>query len=205
LPFTAGGLCISVLRNYFAAHPWMAASVIILGLIATLKLQLAFQPPKAAKEKKGCSRIVCASIALVSLIYSFLVIEFLKLNSSTADSISLMIKSHTQRGDLILFDPAVFGDRPVEQWLGTLCDRTIINDKNLASVQRNAGSRFFVLATNSGKDGLREVSKTSDFGIESSQTLLVVLELYRKIISRRVESDSPLPAEVYYLCSPAIP
>lgn len=205
LPFTASSLCISVLRNYFAAHPWMAASVIILGLIATLKLQLSFQPPKAAKEKKGGSRIYCASVALISLIYSLLVIEFLKLNSSTADSISLMIKSHTQRGDLIFFDPAAFGDRPVEQWLGTLCDRTIIKDKNLASVQRNAGGRFFVLATNSSKSGFMEVSKTSDFVIESSQTLLVVLELYRKLISRRVESDSPLPAEVYYLCSPAIP
>ena len=162
-------------------------------------------PPARWKIRPSPLPTVCASIALISLIYSLLVIEFLKINSSTADSISLMIKSHTQRGDLILVDPAAFGDRPVEQWLGSLCDRTIIKDENLASVQRNAGGRFFVLATNSSKSGFREVSKTSDFGSGSSQTLLRVLELYREIISRRVERDSPLPEEVYYLCSPVIP
>jgi hypothetical protein len=204
LPFTASSLCISVLRNYFAAHPWMAASVIILGLIATLKIQLAFQQLKAVKENRGISRIYWASIVLISLIYSFLVIEFLKLNSSTANSILQMIKSQTKRGDLILVDPPSFGGRPVEQWLGNLCDRMIIKDMNLDSAQKNADGRFFVLTTNSTKDGFKEVSKTSDFRIGSSQTFSAVLDLYRKKISRRAECDSPLSEKIYYLYSPVI-
>jgi hypothetical protein len=182
----------------------MAASVIILGLIAALKIQLGFQPLKTAKENRGISRIYWASIALISLIYSLVVIDFLKLNSSTANSISQMIKSQTKRGDLILVDPSSFGGRPVEQWLGNLCDRMIINDKNLASPQKNADARFFLLTINSSKDGFREVSKTSDFGSGSSQAFSALLDLYRKKISRRAECDSPLPEKIYYLYSPII-
>jgi hypothetical protein len=205
LPLTASGLCICVLRNYFAAHPWMAAPVLLIGLIATLKVQLDYQTQEIPEKKTGIPNMYWAMIAIASLIYSLMIIEVFRLNSSTSDSIAKMVKTHTQRGDLLVIDPTSFGDRPVEKWLGDLCDRSAIQKNPLNSIQKNGDTDFFILSIQSTKEGFVEVAKTSDFKNEPSQILSKLLRLYRNKISRRSESDSPLPIETYYLFSPTSP
>jgi hypothetical protein len=205
LPLAASGLCIAALRNYFAAHPWMAAPLLILGLLATIKLLLDTRVTRAPATNSRLALFYCASIAIVSLIYSWGIVSVLNLNSLTSDSIARMVKTHTQRNDLIVVKSTVFKTQAPVKGISAACDRLVVTDYSAHSHQGNKDSHYFLLTTNPQRQGYKEVSNTSAFKDQSSRTLSLLLNLYRTKVSQRAAGDQPLPIETYYLLSPEIP
>jgi hypothetical protein len=202
LPLAASGLCIAVLRNYFAAHPWMAASIIILGLLATMKLLSDISATRTPAASSGLSLLYCASLAILSLIYSWGIINVLKLNSLASDSIAEMVRTQTQRGDLIVLNSVVFRNQAAAERIGDLCDRLILAKHPAASISGSFDSHHFILTDASQHKGYDEVSNTSAFKDQASPHLSMLLDAYRKKVSQRTAGDGPLPIQTYYLLAP---
>jgi hypothetical protein len=199
LPLVAGLAGIAILRNYFAAHPWMAAPVLILGLVGTAKLLIEDWRSTISNNSKIVKKILFLT-AFLCLAYTLLIAEVFKINSAGMDSIFQLIRSHTDRTDIILIDPQSFSGKPIGKWLESACDRKTLeeNDKNLEIVNR-ALNRF-ILTSNSRNQPFIQIAQTDARG-QSTNILSNLLDWYRSNIARRAQNDSPVEVETYYLYS----
>ena len=203
LPLAASIVCILILRNYFATHPWMAAPIIILGLIATMKIFSDSRLAKHPAANSSFSLFYCVLIVVFSLIYAWGIIKIFAINAQASDSIARMVKTHTQRDDLIFVQGAVFRDPAAIGKISDLCDRLVMSGYPAALNPVNNDLCHFVLTTGLPPEGYIKIANTSAYKDASSQTLSMLLDLYRTTISRRTIGDSPLPVKTYTLLVPA--
>ena len=203
LPLAASIVCILILRNYFAAHPWMAAPIIILGLLATIKILSDSRLAKHPAANSSFSLFYCILIAVFSLTYAWGISKVFALNSLASDSIATMVKTHTQRSDLIFVQGAVFRDQAAIEKISSLCDRLVMSGDPAALNPANDDLCYFIGTTGLPHKGYIKIADTSAYKDQSSQTLSMLLDLYRSKVSRRIVGDSPLSVETYTLLVPA--
>jgi len=203
LPLAASIACILILRNYFAAHPWMAAPIIILGLLATMRILSYSRLAKHPAANSSFSLFYCVAIVVFSLIYVWGIIKVFALNSLTRDSVATMVRQHTQRNDLIFVEGALFGNPAETGKISELCDRLIMGGYPAALNLVNDDLHHFILTTNPTRKGYVEIASTSAYNDQSSETFSVLLDVYRSKVSRRTAGDRPLPVEAYSLQAPA--
>jgi hypothetical protein len=113
-PFVMSIVPVGVMRNYFAHHPWMAAPVLLVGLIFSLvllRVHMAIARASASGEIIPRQSILFLPAASVTcFIYGLAVVMFLRANEANQLSLIKLVRHHTRRSDYIVIlknvDPA---------------------------------------------------------------------------------------------------
>lgn len=200
LPLLASLACVAFFRNYFATHPWMAAPVFILGCIATLlswhdrsKINLGLN---AASTK-----VLVVLISLLSLAYSLLVSQVYQIYSSgTAANIKSMLRTNTERADIVLCDQSVLEDGMVLDWLESGCDRKFLLWQGCPDATvPGSNARLFLLTTNPDNAAGVLVADSNSPVVAVASFLNAPLDWYRANVARRDAREVQQPSAIYYL------
>jgi hypothetical protein len=205
LPLAMAISTVAGMRNYFAHHPWMAAPVLIFGLIFSMRLLrvcAAGEPPAEPARSARPGALLKGAFCMACLVYGLLVVLVLRLNSAEDDALMRLVWLHTSRHEILAYvpeqDPLLSQD--VER-LESLLDRKMIplsELKNVAVPQTASLKRYLLTASQKEQAG-RPVAqgKRDDFlGSKSASSLL---EWYRTHIARRAKGDRLETASTYYL------
>jgi hypothetical protein len=191
LPLAAAALFIGGLRNYFAHHPPMAGSVLIYGIVFSLRLLLnragsanVTPGPNAPRDWLRFGAIVLACFA-----YGLVIMSVFKISKTGEDEILYLAKENTARHDVIFFSPQ---DDP---WIAqnalrlqSLMDRALVPlpDEPAKELPGYRGARFRL--TNHALPG--EHNWVAQTEILPSQGFIArLLEWYRTHISKRAPGD----------------
>ena len=200
LPLLASLACVAFFRNYFATHPWMAAPVIILGCIATL-----FSWYDRSQINLGLNAAITKAtmtlISLLALAYSPLVSQIYQLYSSgNAASIKSMLRTNTERADIVFCDQSVLDDGIAVDWLESGCDRKfLLWDGNPDATVPGSNARLFLLTTNIDSAVGVLVANSNVPVVSVAGLLHAPLEWYRAKVARRDAREVPKPSATYYL------
>jgi hypothetical protein len=199
LPLLASLACVAFFRNYFATHPWMAAPVIILGCIGTL---LSWYDCSEIKSGPSGARtkVVVVLISLLSFAYSLLMSQVYQLYSSGTADIKSMVRTNTERADIVLCDQSVLEDGMVLDWLESGCDRKFLlwDGKPDATVPGSKANLFLLTTNPDNPAGVLVADSNSPVG-PLAGFLNAPLEWYRAKVARRDAREVPTPSATYYL------
>ena len=208
LPLIAAVVMIAGMRNSFAHHPWMAASVLIYGTVFSMALLDGVKPssdrPKLLSEPVRESFLPQIVFLTGCLIYGCVVVWALRVNSADVDALVTLVRQNTSRADAILVsstdDPwlAQIG----EQRLSAVLDRKIwiSQEKIKAAIRRSGAAKggFFLTATN--KDAKGTLVAHTIWPDSPAQKMVVgLLNWYRRAIARREKGDRLEAEAIYYL------
>jgi len=204
-PLVLAALDIVVMRNYFGHHPWMAAPVLLAGLVFSLALlrgrlehgepAAGFKHPAPAKNCQLC--LLCA----LAFFYGLGVLLFFRANETNSLALIRLIRHHTDRADAIVIvkktDPqlAQMADRFDE-----LFDRHVVVVDGLNDVPKAGGHVIILSAV--AIDSLAPVANNRGAGAGSASLMRNVSNWFNRNIARRKPGDRLELAEAYYLYEP---
>jgi hypothetical protein len=185
LPFAAAVLGVMTLRNYFGHHPWMAAPMLLPGLVLSLCLLVKRNAPeKIAGVKTSAGPVFLAGC----LLYAVTVLGAHRAYHSEAMELSSLVRQHTARTDTIALveslDPQI-----AAQWksLSESCDRhvVVLSDLNAPPADEN----IFVLSATDLNGQLPVVAKSEKSVLLTLPLIRELSEWYKQKISRRDAQD----------------
>jgi len=143
LPLLAAVLGIMTMRNYFGHHPWMAAPMLIPGLVLSLAALLKRNPAEnAGGQKKFFAGLFLAG----SLVYALLILGAHRVYHAESLELTALVLQHTQRNDTIVLvqnlDPQMAEQTDA---LAESCDRRIVVLPDL-NAPRPAGENLLLLS-----------------------------------------------------------
>ena len=207
-PFATGILCVAAMRNYFAHHPWMSASVLIFGMVLSIRLAVSQKGTEAlpvgihgneASEELSrpppghpFSRLspvpgrAQAAFLVFCIAYGFVVVLFLRVNSADEDALLAMVRLHTERADVLVYAP------DADPWLAQNAERLqdFFDRKMLPLDQatNSAGRRLLLTALPQVKAGV-PVARIERDDFPGARTAESLIEFYRMHVAKRAAGD----------------
>jgi hypothetical protein len=203
-PLALSVLDIAIMRNYFAHHPWLAAPVLLVGLILSLALlrtdNMAATEPlplDAGTNRQNAS--VVASVFVCCFAYGLCVLFILRANEADLLSLVRLIRHDTGRSDLVVLvrnsDPQTVDLAPR---LPEVLDRrvVVINQfYDLPAMENRA-----VILSSVPLNGNLRVLAQSDSGETKSRSWETKLaDWFNESIARRRPGDRLNVAPRYFL------
>ncbi len=201
-PLLMAGFNLVVMRNYFGHHPWMAAPVLLAGLIFSLGLLrgllAAHTPPATFKSPAPRQDLALSLYCLVCLVFGLAVLLFFRSNETNQLSLLHLIREHTARSDAIVIirqtDPqlAQIADRFDE-----ILDRQVVLVKDFASVSELGGHPVILSGTTQGN--LQPYAQSAAAGDGSAAFFQRVAAWFNRAIAHRKPGDRLELADHYFL------
>jgi hypothetical protein len=203
LPLLTAILSIAAMRNYFAQHPWMASSVIVFGIVFSVRHLVtgmsAGQPdPRPAFAHRF--RFMRPMIATACFLYCCLIVLILRMNSANEDALRSLVQQNTRRHDVVLVssqsDPGLATNMVR---LSQLFDREVALLEHSSQTSEGLEGGFVLLSTNSKFGASTSIARTRAAGAFDQDILRAVLEWYRLNIARRSKGDRLEVDDPYFL------
>jgi len=197
-PFAMTVAEVAFMRNYFGHHPWMAAPVLLVGLVFSVALLRAQDETGAAASDRKIRIFLLPIIALLCFFYGFLVIEFYRANGKTGRSLANLVRHHTERSECIVIvksiDPqtAEFAAR-----FNDSLDRRVLVVDNLAHLPNQ--EHCVILSAVPAKDTLPLRAQCSVGATHSQSWLQKTGAWFNRTIARRQPGDRIDFSETYFL------
>jgi hypothetical protein len=198
-PLAAGILEICVMRNWLGHHPWITASVFLVGLILSMKLIAErLEESSSAGESRGGGKVLLPAAFLAGCFaYGAVVISLADLHNADAHAVVALLRVHTARSDAIVImetDLALAGSADTVAGYG---DRRVVVLPDLSAVEQ-VGGRAFLIST-SAEIRLPLVARTSPPALLSNPLVQKMLALYSRKIARRFPKNQGLRPGSCYL------
>ena len=197
MPFAGAAFCVVGMRNYFAHHPWMASSVLIVGLVFSLALIL--PQLEAGPAEPGYRELLWVMGATA---YCYLIVATFSVNSADADRLITLVKQHTPRNGTIILSRTVdtSGFHQLERFNDQF-DRTVIlpADGPAKEPDGSGSDRTFFLSNETVSALGEPVAQTHDRKGLLTGAISAGLDWYRTHISKRSAADRLSLSETYYL------
>jgi hypothetical protein len=193
---------VGFMRNYFAHHPWMAAPLLLVGLIFSLALLRVHNERDAAAPGGSVKTVWVPALALLCFIYGLAVMIFFRANETNALSLAGLVRQHTERSNCIVIvkdlDPetARMAPRLVE-----MLDRRVVVADDLGHLPASQ-TPLIILSTAPATRGLNLLAQTSGGGTNSQSWLRKTADWFNHSIARRRPGDRLELADTYYLYGP---
>lgn len=186
LPLAAAMSGVLLMRNYFGHHPWMAAPMLLPGMIMTLCLLIRRNPVEISGGKKISTGF---AFLIISLGYALVVLGAHRAYHSEPLELSSLVLHHTTRTDIIVLvtnlDPQMAAQA---EPLSETTDRRVIVLPDLKTPPAVVGNLFVLSAT----DLSAQLTATAHSEKPALLSLPLVHELsawYAAHISRRGAQD----------------
>lgn len=204
LPLLAVLLTIAGMRNYFAHHPWMAAPVVLFGLILSMKLWLEVRASQAGPEAARASlpmRWPQWAFLVGCLVYGLALMLVLRVNSAVTDPLLRLTREHTARRDLLVYaadrDPWLAQNA---RRLGEHLDRRMLESGAAPpTAEAGHGYRRFLLATAPRPEAGELVARSQRDDFPLIGAVEGMLGWYRRHIARRATGDRLEAGTIFYL------
>ena len=197
LPVAGAVVSVVGMRNYFAHHPWMAAPVLIVGLVFSLALIL--PQLEAGPAEPGYRELLWI---LGAAAYCYLIVATFNVNSADADRLITLVKQHTPRNGVIILSKTVdtSGFHQVQRFNDEF-DRTVLLPKDGQATETDgSGNTPTFFLSNEKVPALGEpVAQTQDRKGLLTGAINAGLEWYRTHVSKRSATDRLSLSENYYL------
>jgi hypothetical protein len=203
-PLALAAMNIIIMRNYFGHHPWLAAPLLLIGLIFSLALMRADSVTGTKPETLGTAinwqkPLGVLSIFLCCFAYSLGVLFFLRANDSNLLSLVYLVRHETGRSDLVVLvkdlDPQTASLAPR---LPEALDRRVILINELNDLPAMTDDLVILSAT--PLSGRVRLLAQSDSGKAKSQSWETkVTRWFNNSVARRRPGDRIEVAVMYYL------
>jgi hypothetical protein len=204
-PFALAVVEIGFMRNYFAHHPWMAAPVLLVGLIFSLvllRLRIEDAAAMTGRETIQPGILFPAAISLLVFIYGMAVMVFFRANETNELSLVKLVRQHTERSNCIVIvknlDPETARMAPR---FDAVLDRRVVVADDLDHLPASQ-TPIVILSTAPSSGGLNLLAQTSDGGTNSQSWLRKTTDWFNHSIARRRPGDRLELAGTYFLYEP---
>jgi len=205
-PFAGAIMCIGAMRNYFAHHPWMAASILITGILFSMKLlteqELSFSPPDS--DRSNPNLLVVPFFFLPCFVYCCAVNLVFRANGAGEDALRSLVQRNTRRNDVIVISPT--SDPRLAQNAFRLSDffdrKVVVTQQQDDVLPDDARERFYVLSASQSLRGNGPVDRTVQTTFVAQTLTEQILGWYRRVITRRAEGDRLDVATDHFLYGP---
>jgi hypothetical protein len=199
LPIGTALLVIIGMRNYFVHHPWMAAPVVIVGLVFSLAL-LSVEDGKDCQLMSNCKQYWLVIILAGAFFYGLTILICFRVNSINNFSVIHLVREATVRSDWIAvvkeLDPVTAA---ISSRLSDELDRHVILVNEMKDLPR-ADNVVILSSHQIQEDGVKLIAQAE---IDSSKAGFVFLQKittwFNLYISRRKVGDKIDYATDYYL------
>ena len=189
---------VAFMRNYFGHHPWMAAPVLLVGLVFSVAL-LRIQNETGVAVSDGKTRIfLLPSIVLLCFFYGLAVIEFYRANAENGRVLAHLIRHHTERSECIVIVKSIDPQTAdIAARFNDSLDRRVLVADDLAHlpIQKHC----VILSAVPFKDGLPLRAQASVGETHSQSFLQKACTWFNHAIARRQPGDRMDFSETYYL------
>jgi hypothetical protein len=203
-PLLAAALSIAVMRNYFAHHAWMAASLLIFAMIFSACILMVDR--NALKDAGGpgigtTREILAPAFAVASFLYCCAVVVLLRENSAGEDTLRSLIQQNTRRHDIIVVSRQT--DAPLAgnafRWSELFDRKIVVVDGPQPATSDGLGESCFLLSAGPPSNGRPELARTTQRDSFASDLARKTLDCYRRIIARRAKGDQLETDTSYHL------
>jgi len=201
LPLLTAILSIAGLRNYFAHHPWMAAPVLIYGIVFSLRLLRDRAGSREAPVDRLRTFAQAGALIGGGFLYGFVLLLCLNVNSAGENALLRLARQNTARHDVFFFST---GDEPwlAQNWsrLAFLMDRKLMplpdsTEKPLALPSPSGSS--FQLSSHVLPAPRNWLARTELEAVPGQTFVARILDWYRAHVSRRAQGDRIVVEELY--------
>jgi hypothetical protein len=185
LPLIVAATGIAVMRNYFGNHPWMAAPMLMPGLVLSLRLLLdagAAESARKAVEEKPAAQIGFAGVCLG---YALVVVFMHRAYHTGTMDLVAMVRDHTTRSETVVVVRSL--DPKLAEAKGDLADavdRRVVVVDSLMNLPEAPEKSVMVSETETGGK-LPTLAKTASPAVFCAPALEELFGLYAKGIARR--------------------
>ena len=204
-PLVLAIMDVVVMRNYFGHHPWMAAPVLLVGLVFSLALlrgrltgsanSAGFKP--AAPARAGILVLFCTMV----FAYGLAVLLFFRSNETNTLALLGLIRHHTDRGAAIVIvqktDPEL---AQMAARFDELFDRHVVVVPDLPQVPAVGGHPIILSAATLADATL--VARNGGAAAGSGSVMRSVSAWFNQNIARRKPGDRLEIGETYFLYEP---
>lgn len=186
LPLLAATLGVMTMRNYFGHHPWMAAPMLLPGLV--LSLALLFK--RNAPETTGDEKLAAGRLLLVgSLFYALIILGAQRAYHAGSLELTALVRQHTARTDIIVLvastDPQMAAQAKT---ISESCDRHVVVLPDLQTPLAAGGNPIMLSAAHLA-DRLPVVAQSEKSALLSLPLIRELSSWYAQKISRRGAQD----------------
>ena len=205
-PFALAVVEVGFMRNYFGHHPWMAAPLLLVGLIFSLVLLRLHIESAAATTGRGIipqpKTLSLPAISLLGFIYGMAVMIFFRANETNALSLVNLVRQHTERSNCIVvvknLDPETATMAPR---FDELLDRRVVVADDLDHLPASK-TPIVILSTVPSSGRLNLLAQTSGGGTNPQSWLRKTADWFNHSIARRRPGDRLELADTYFLYEP---
>jgi hypothetical protein len=198
-PFALAVAEIGFMRNYFGHHPWMAAPLLLVGLIFSLVLLRVHDERDAAVSSRDVKTVFVPALALLCFIYGLVVVFFFRANEANVLSLVNLVRQHTERSNCIVIvknlDPETARMAPR---FDEVLDRHVVVADDLDHLPAS-GASIVILSTASSSGVLNLLAQTSGGGANSQSWPRKTADWFNHSIARRRPGDRLELADTYFL------
>lgn len=198
-PFALTVVEIAFMRNYFGHHPWMAAPVLLIGLVFSLALLRGGQQEAAATSPLKIKRFLVPILALLCFIYGLAVVVFYRANEVNELSLIRLVRHHTARSDCIVIvknvDPRTAG---LAARFDEVLDRRVLVADDLNHLPA-VKSQIIILSAVPMNGAVGLLAQSSDDEAGSGSWPHQAADWFNRCISRRQPGDRLELAGGYFL------
>jgi hypothetical protein len=198
-PFVLTVAEVGFMRNYFGHHPWMAAPVLLMGLVFALVLLRVNHESTVAAPNWEVKKFLVPTVVLLCFIYGLAVEIFLRANEVNTLSLVNFIRHQTNRSDCIVIvknvDPQTA--RLASRFEDVLDRRVMVaDDLDHLPVGKD---RIIILSAVPSGSALTLLAQTSGGGASSQSWLHQTTDWFNRSIARRRPGDRLELADTYFL------
>lgn len=201
-PFALTVLEVAFMRNYFGHHPWMAAPLLLVGLVFSLTLLRAGAERDAPASLRKIPGWMVPGVFLLCLVYGLTVTTFSRAKSADGRMLVSLVRQHTDRSDCIVIvkslDPRT---AQIAARLDETLDRRVVLVDNLDHLPAG-DSRKVILSAVPATGGLKLRAQTADSANAANSWPEAVGDWFNRAISRRQPGDRMDFARAYFLYEP---
>lgn len=197
-PLALAGLDICIMRNYFGHHPWMAAPVLLVGLIFFMVLLRSQTEVPAATTERKTGGLLLPATALVCFLYGLTVVGFFRANELNGLALAGLVSHHTARADCLVIvknlDPQTAEIAPQ---ISYNMDRRVLVVDDLTHLPADESRLVILSAVPAG--GTLKLRAQGGSGAGSQPLMQKACAWFNRVIARRRPGDRTDYAGTYYL------
>ena len=190
---------IGFMRNYFAHHPWMAAPVLLVGIIFSVVLLRAREESQAAAPGWNGKHLLMPAALLLCFVYGLTVIIFFRANGTNERLMTSLVRHHTARSEFIVIvkslDPQT---AQIAARLDEVLDRRVVVADDLDHLPAE-NKHMVIMSANPTTSGLNLRAQMNTAATASPSWLTRVGNWFNHTIARRRPGDRLDLADNYFL------